>query len=149
MSNENIIGPTVKILRHEYLYLHASKLKLLPLCGERLHQMLIRVFFFAKRRFIAYCVWRMHFASYLRSTRVIIVRLPVEFFPKEWLILYFFKKSPGIVITISLEKLYPSSFIKTFNFILRYLLKHLKTTKSLIKNSFYNLQSFHNLHNLF
>lgn len=50
MSNENIIGPTVKILRHEYLYLHASKLKLLPLCGERLHQMLIRVFFFFSLR---------------------------------------------------------------------------------------------------
>lgn len=38
MSNENIIGPTVKILRHEYLYLHAGKLKLLPLRGERLHR---------------------------------------------------------------------------------------------------------------
>lgn len=55
MSNENIIGPTVKILRHEYLYLHASKLKLLPLCGERLHQMLIRVFFFFYEKKI-YCV---------------------------------------------------------------------------------------------
>jgi len=73
MSNENIIGPTVKILRHEYLYLHASKLKLLPLRGERLHRMLIKIFFYKKKIYVLfgkYVLHRMYVAcAYHTSSR--------------------------------------------------------------------------------